>query len=355
MTFRDPVCLLEDMIAIRSLSGEEGPLARYLVQAMEERGFRARVDEVGNAVGERGEGPAEIVLLGHMDTVAGEVPVRTEGDLLYGRGAVDAKGPLAAFIAAAAEAEVPPGWRLVVVGAVEEEAATSAGARHLISRHSPAAVIIGEPSGWDRVTVGYKGRLLIDYELAADAAHSAREEETVCERAFAYWSWVKGFSITRSSAHAKRFDKVDPALRAINSSGDGLQERVKMEIALRLPVDFDVAAFRRPAQGAAGAAKIEFRGYEPAFRAEKNTPVVRALLAGIREQGGEPRFSVKSGTSDMNVVGPAWGCPIVAYGPGDPDLDHTPNEHINIPEYRRAIQVLRLALERLPADPAATG
>jgi LysW-gamma-L-lysine carboxypeptidase len=49
----------------------------------------------------------------------------------------------------------------------------------------------------------------------------------------------------------------------------------------------------------------------------------------------------------MNIVGPAWGCPIVAYGPGDSSLDHTPHEHINIAEFRRSIDVLAQMLETL--------
>jgi LysW-gamma-L-lysine carboxypeptidase len=51
----------------------------------------------------------------------------------------------------------------------------------------------------------------------------------------------------------------------------------------------------------------------------------------------------------MNVVGPHWpGTPIVAYGPGDSSLDHTPDEHINLSEYLQAIEVLRGVLEQLP-------
>jgi [amino group carrier protein]-lysine/ornithine hydrolase len=49
---------------------------------------------------------------------------------------------------------------------------------------------------------------------------------------------------------------------------------------------------------------------------------------------------LKSGTSDMNVVGPVWQCPIVAYGPGDSALDHTPNEHLSVDEYWKAAQVV---------------
>jgi len=42
----------------------------------------------------------------------------------------------------------------------------------------------------------------------------------------------------------------------------------------------------------------------------------------------------------MTVVGPAWRCPIVAYGPGDAALDHTPEERIALDDYLRAIRVL---------------
>jgi LysW-gamma-L-lysine carboxypeptidase len=91
-------------------------------------------------------------------------------------------------------------------------------------------------------------------------------------------------------------------------------------------------------------AEVTFPYSEQPFRAQKNTPVVRALLRAIRAAGGRPRFKLKTGTSDMNVVGPAWGCPIVAYGPGDSSLDHTPDEHIAVDEFRRAVDVLAQAL-----------
>lgn len=58
-------------------------------------------------------------------------------------------------------------------------------------------------------------------------------------------------------------------------------------------------------------------------------------------------MKVKSGTSDMNVVGPAWNCPIVAYGPGDSSLDHTPIEHLDLAQYHQAIAILSRALALL--------
>jgi LysW-gamma-L-lysine carboxypeptidase len=95
---------------------------------------------------------------------------------------------------------------------------------------------------------------------------------------------------------------------------------------------------------APGPARLRFWGADLPFRAEKNTPLVRAFLKAIRAEELEPAFKVKSGTSDMNVVGPAWNCPIVAYGPGDSSLDHTPSEHLDLAEYLQAIAILTRVL-----------
>jgi LysW-gamma-L-lysine carboxypeptidase len=71
------------------------------------------------------------------------------------------------------------------------------------------------------------------------------------------------------------------------------------------------------------------------------------MIASLRDEGVAARFVVKTGTSDMNLVGPAWRCPILTYGPGDAGLDHTPNEHILLDDYLRAVRVLERALRML--------
>lgn len=354
----DPVELLRGALAIASPSGEEGAVAAYLVAAMQRLGCtRAFVDEAGNAVGEWGDpdAPHSIVLLGHMDTAPGTIPVRVEGGRLYGRGSVDAKGPLCAFLAAAARVAVPPAWRVVVVGAVEEEAATSKGARHIVTRYRPAACVIGEPSGWDRITLGYKGRLLARLEARQPSGHTAGPLESVCEAAVAWWLEVKRCAEEFNQGREAAFDRILPSLRAIHTASDGLYDQVEAEVGLRLPLDADREALEQALRAAVPhtpdlETTLTFRGYEPAYRAAKNTPLARAFIAAIRARGGRPGFKVKTGTSDMNVVGPVWGCPILAYGPGDSSLDHTPQEHIDLDEYRAAIDVLREALAYVMAS-----
>ena len=175
--------LVRGLVEIPSLSRREGDAVEWLVARMAERGFRASVDDAGNAIGEIGAGTRHVVLLGHIDTVPGEIPVRIEDGLLVGRGAVDAKGPLAAFVAAATAP--PPGLRITVVGAVEEESSTSAGARHRATLPAPDWCVIGEPSGWDGVTIGYKGRLVLRLTLERTARHGAAPGATVSEEALA--------------------------------------------------------------------------------------------------------------------------------------------------------------------------
>ena len=96
------------------------------------------------------------------------------------------------------------------------------------------------------------------------------------------------------------------------------------------------------------ALSVRFRGGQEAHQASKGTPLVSAFLSAIRAEGGEPRFVRKTGTADFNLVGTAWpAVPMAAYGPGDSALDHTPDEHIELAEFDRAITVLTRVLNRL--------
>jgi LysW-gamma-L-lysine carboxypeptidase len=259
---------------------------------------------------------------------------------------VDAKGPLCAFAVAARRALPPANTRLIVIGAVEEEAATSKGARYVAACFHPRACIIGEPSRWDRITLGYKGRLLLDWEWSGALAHSAGPVLSPAEHAFAYWERVRAYAQAINVGKTAVFEQLDPSLREVNTEQDGTHGRARMTIGFRLPTGLtpdDIITALPPDDNAT----IWAYGAEQAFMADRDTALSRALRGAIRAEGGQPRFVHKTGTADMNVVGPVWGCPIVAYGPGDSALDHTPGEHIDLDEYLQAIRVLTYALNRL--------
>jgi LysW-gamma-L-lysine carboxypeptidase len=324
-----------------------------LVDRMNQLGLHGYVDEAGNAVGLRekpdptGKFNLEIVLLGHIDTVPGEIPVRIEDGKLFGRGAVDAKGPLTAFLFAAARTALQPGTRLVVIGAVEEESATSKGARFAAQCFSPDYCIIGEPSSWNSLTLGYKGRLLVDYNLQQPMSHTAGPHTSVAEEAVRWWTRLQEYVASYNQRRNHLFDQLLPSLRGIHTDSDGLNDKVQMKIGLRLPLDFDFDTFCQEAESWAGESNLSFYGFEPAFKTDRRSSLAAIFNQIFRENDIQPRVKLKTGTSDMNVVGPIWNCPIVAYGPGDSLLDHTPNEHLRLLDYVRSIELLQSVLERL--------
>lgn len=347
----DDVALVQGLVEIPSISRREGDAVEWLVARMAERGFRASVDDAGNAVGEIGSGPRHLVLLGHIDTVPGDIPVRVEDGELVGRGAVDAKGPLAAFVCAATEP--PPGLRITVVGAVEEESPTSAGARYRATLPAPDWCVIGEPSGWDGVTIGYKGRLLLRLAIDRSARHGAAPGPTVAEEALALWERLRASAEARAGTGPER---LDCRLEGVSAApGDGLIERAELLVGYRIPPGVSPAELEAEARGLGPPDGLRLFvtavGAEEPVRTARTTPLARAFARAIVRAGGQVAFKTKSGTSDMNVLAPVWRCPMVAYGPGDSSYDHTPMERLSLDEYRRSVALLKDVLGTLAAIP----
>ncbi len=341
--------LLRTLVSMPSVSGNEQMVAEYLVRTMSSWGFAAHIDAVGNAIGSIGTGPETVVLLGHMDTVPGHIPVRIVDGALWGRGSVDAKGALATFIAAAARAAASGRLqrRVVIAGCVEEEVASSKGAQHLAQTWAaPDWCVIGEPSGAERVTLGYKGNLRLALQVELAAAHSAHAEASAAERGCAIWQALSAHAQAYNHGLERAFDHVLPSLVAINSASDGLVQRCELLVNVRLPLALPPAAYLAAIQELEllRAVEMQVSGATPAFVTERTSPLVRRFSRVLRSVGAQPRLVLKTGTADMNVVGPAWGCPIVAYGPGDAALDHTPEERIALDEYWRGICVLEHVL-----------
>ncbi len=369
--------LLLELVKRYSPSMHEAPAVQYLVRWMSERGFEAYADGAGNAFGIRGatNAPHTLILLGHIDTFPGDIPVRVEktgspepteaqpidlashpfpdlsaGYALYGRGSVDAKGSLCTFAEAAAQATLPEGWRVIVAGCVEEEIASGKGSSYVSEHFTPDYCIIGEPSSSNRITLGYKGRVLIEYTLRREVAHTARPEPTVGALGSEFWQRVLDWAERENAGVDRIFDQLMPGLRSINTSSDYFNEMLSMHVSFRLPPritpDDVVQALKAIAQP---DGKLKVSGEEIAYQSDRSNPLVRGLMGAIRAEGGQPGFVLKTGTSDMNTVAARWTCPIVAYGPGDSNLDHTPNEHLPLDEYDKAISTLKRFIEGLGA------
>lgn len=346
METNSQVAFLKELLEHYSPTLEEAPAARFMADWMAKHGFQVQIDEMGSVIGSLGNGSREILLLGHIDTVPGIIPVRIEEGALYGRGAVDAKGPLASFACAAAVCGARPGWKITVVGAVGEEG-DSRGAKRIRDTLSPEFCIIGEPSGWEAVTLGYKGSAWYVYTVQRALAHSAGQAESACEAAFAFWNRVLARTAEINLGRARTFEQLIPSLRSMNTHEDGFFQTAQLVFNLRLPPDLNPDQVRKILSEICGDGEISCTDGIACYRGEKNTPLVRAFLSAIRQEHGKPGFLVKTGTSDMNIVGPAWNIPILAYGPGDSNLDHTPNEHVLVDDFQSGIRVLSRVLDAL--------
>ena len=357
------VRLLTRMLKIYSPSGKEEQISSFLAEELEYLGFRVHRDEVGNVIGEFGEGEPVILLCGHMDTVEGIIPVRVEDSKLYGRGAVDAKGPLAAMIVAASKF-VEDGFpgKILVVGVVDEEKGGT-GIQHFVEEGiQPDYAIFGEPSGLEKIVFGYKGILTVKVTVETPSGHSAAPWlfDNAIEKAMEFWRQIRKLHL-REEKLKSRFYSITCCLTKIkggNTSASFIPSKCQVHIQLRIPPQLTPEQVfnevkrkidRYKATNPKVSVKVEKTDVAKAFEADRRSVIVRALAWGIRKTTlNYASFSRKTGTGDMNVLGNALKIPVVTYGPGDSRLDHTPNEHIDIQEYLKSIEVLKKTLKKLP-------
>lgn len=339
----DGTALLQEMVAIDSPSGAEADLASFLRGRLGAVGFDVHIDEVGNLHAAWGSGDAIVALVGHMDTAPGRVPLRHDGRVLYGRGSVDAKGPLAAALTAVSRLARDAERRWLVIGAVDEEA-NSRGARHLAATmRAPQELVILEPSGWEGITIGYKGSVRARWSVRRPAAHGAGQDPSAGDLAVAFIRRVQDHA-ARWSGDAGIFQRWDVRVLRCDAHSDGLNDAATVEIGMRIPPGCTGSEVVRDVNRLRADGEVGVLYADEAVRTDRSSPLARRFVQAIRANGGSPRFKLKTGTSDLNHLVPVWGCPALAYGPGDAHLDHTPGEHIDLDEFERGVSVLEAAL-----------
>jgi LysW-gamma-L-lysine carboxypeptidase len=340
--------LLFDLVSIPSPSGEEEAAAERLRAFFEANGREAWIDEVGNV---RAPADDSVLCTSHVDTVPGDIPVEvkpalesaydvdpddpTGGEALWGRGTVDATGPLVAMAVAAVETGVS------FVGVVGEET-SSRGARHLAAeRDPPDALVNGEPSGWNGITLGYRGFLAGTYVNTSESGHTSRPEPNAIQHAIDWWAGVEDV-FDPADPETPVFDQVTTKPVSFDGglSEDGLAVEATVDVQLRVPPSRTVDEVHELAEGQLTTGSVHWKEPIPPVMESPRTPLARAFRVAIREQGGDVRLLRKTGTSDMNLFAAAWDCPMVTYGPGNSELDHAPDEHLPLAELDRAVAVL---------------
>ncbi|MFQ5920678.1 MAG: M20/M25/M40 family metallo-hydrolase [Nitrososphaerales archaeon] len=355
--------LLKKALEIYTPSRKESVLARLIAEkASSELGFESvHTDDVGNVIATKGYGRPRMLLCGHMDTVPGQMPVRTTDGYIYGRGASDAKSPLIAMLLAASMVQREYGT-VIFAGLVDEEG-NATGVKNLVrSKVDADYAIFGEPSGIDNITIAYKGRLAL--RVTCDAGTSAHASapslaKNAIEEIFDVWGSIKSsIEGKNQGGGGKNGSGVTCCLTEIDggSSHNVTPAKCKVTIDVRVPTKMDTRGVLEMLDRAIKdvvakrGIKVNYRledRTEP-FEADHTSPLVRALVLGVLDvKGKRPMLVRKTGTGDMTVLGTVLKIPVVTYGPGDTHSSHSAEERVSIEEYVSSIEVLKRTLYHL--------
>ena len=347
------VDLLVSLLEAYSPSGETAEALEVAASFLEEAGLSPSIDKHGTLTCSTG-GEPKVLVCGHIDTIPGKLPVVVKGDVVSGRGAVDAKGPLATAIAALARLAEKGVDGALLAAVSDEETEGGEGTRSLV-RSLPSSLewsIVAEPTRGRGVAVSYHGRLTFKLVVRGRPMHASASIrfENPIEACFKAYAKIKESVVAL-------LGKAPICPTAIQGGGHhGLMpEECSMYIDIRVPPGYAVKQVMeriRQAVDMLGGSKleheIEWYSFEEPYSVDPENPLVTVFASKIREiLGVEPLLIRKLGTSDFNLIGRELGIPTVAYGPGNPRLSHTNIERLSISEYLDSIRVLESVLEVL--------
>ncbi len=367
--------LVQEMVKIPSVCGNEGPIIESLELTMKSVGYdEVRIDGFGNLIGRIGSGPKLIAIDGHSDTVDVGNPATWEVDpfggvlrdgVIYGRGASDQKGGLASAIYAGKilkEIGLPDDLTLLVVASVYEEDVEGLCWDYILNKEGirPEAVVLTEPTDL-RLCLGQRGRLEIKVKTSGRSCHGSapdrgdnaiyrmapiiREIEALHQRLESDSVLGKG-SVTISDIRSTA-----PSLCAVSDSctihlDRRLTEGETLESALQ-----EVKSL--PSVEAAGAELTVPRyetkthtgllypsdAYFPAWLMEEDHPLVRTSAEAYKEQFGEKAaVGVWQFSTNGVVTMGAHGIPSIGFGPGEEKHAHTPQDQVRVDDLVKAME-----------------
>ena len=372
--------LAQQLIRIKSITGQEQELAAFIKSTMLDMGYDdAIIDEAGNVIGMiKGAGDFKLLFDAHIDTVGvgaesdwthdpfgGEI----EGGRLYGRGAADMKGSLAAMLYAGAtlvpQKDRIPGT-IFISGTVSEEIAEGQCFELVLDRVKPDLVVIGEASELN-LKIGQRGRAEIQVTAKGKSAHSSNPELAVN---------AGEHLVDAISALRKIKLRQDPLL------GEGIM--VLTDLISRpypgqsvIPYEASCTYDRRLLVGeteagvlgelkdclAEAAAKIPslnitvniaeeqhttYTGHSftnkrfyPAWKLEEDHPYTQKALKALQGSGLEPQITAYRFCTNGSTSCGKRGIPTIGFGPGRENDAHVVDESISVEDLEKAMKGYR--------------
>ena len=321
----DVLRLTRELIDIPSVSGEEFQIGTSIGDLLVRLGYHVEAqdvsDERSNIIATT-EAKPRIVLSTHMDTVPPFIAPSEDDEFIYGRGSCDAKGIIAAQIAAAERLRSDGFNEIGLLFTVDEEV-TSAGAK-LANEHPLAAsceyLINGEPTD-NRLAIGTKGSLQATIQTTGRAAHSAYPEagESAIEKLLDVLSDIRRLDWPADEVFGETTCNI--GVIAGGKRANIIPDAAQATILMRLGVDSNRAQAMLE-QAVTGRATIDYKS--------GHNPVRLSMVEGFNQILA--RF-----TTDIPYLS-NWGKPLLI-GPGSILLAHTDHEKINKCELLEAVDL----------------
>ena len=358
----DPaIALLRELVAVNSVnptlvrdSPGEREIADLIANAMRRAGLDVSVEQVAdgrpNVVGVL-EGRVKgrtLMFCGHTDTVGVTgmrdpfTPVERDGRL-YGRGAQDMKGGVAAMMSAAATLAASGGLasgRLIVACVVDEEH-SSIGADALVKSWTADAAVVTEPTDLE-IAVGHKGFAWVEILVEGKAAHGSRpaDGQDAILRLGRVLAKLEALDRTLQARTPHPLVGTGSLHASIIDGGRELSsypDRAMLQMERRtLPSEPESTALREVQEilGALEQEDATFRGRatamfsRPAYEVAADHELPRMLAASLSAVGGRPKIAGASFWTDAAVLGHA-GIPSILFGPGGAGL-HSTEEYVTV-------------------------
>jgi len=358
---------IQDLIRIKSLSGNEEEVARRIITEMHALGYdEVSVDAYGNVLGKiRGNSSRSILFEGHMDIVDVPNPERWSYDpfdgtvhrgCLYGRGASDMKAALAAMIHGAAGCrEDADHGDIYVAAVVYEEIFEGVGFGKVLDRITPDAVVLGEPNDLE-IAIGQKGRAEIVVETAGINAHSAHPEHGVnaIDTMVTLLHQLQKLPVVESDVLGKGIVVATDMISTPYPGTSIIPNRCRATLDRRLIEDETRESVLKPlidtieylqAADSTFQTQVSYAVEElPTYTGERlrserfypgwslsgSDPLVSLALAAYRELGIEPVLSSYQFCTDGSESAGKRHIPTIGIGPGKASMAHVVNECVEL-------------------------
>jgi len=376
----------QSLIRIPSPSGQEGLVAARLAKEMERVGFHeVHTDRIGNVIGHIGDGHGPALMLeGHMDTVAcgdraawphDPFEACVVDNVLYGLGAMDMKGALAAMLYGAKafiDSGLPLHGDMYVVGVVQEEPCEGLGLRVLMEEEGirPDWVVIGEATNL-QIARGQRGRLETQVTVHGKSCHASMPEHGK-NAIYAAARVLVGIELFSPQMEMDQFlGKATLAVTQIEStapSRNAIPDRCSLIVDRRLTggeteakalaelrslltqegVDGTVEVTERYAQSYTGYG-CRVPQHFPCWTMPESHELVQTCVRTIeRELGYRPKIGRWDFSTDGVYSAGVAGIPTIGFGPGEEKYAHTSEEQVRVRHLANAARVYaRLAADLL--------